>query len=261
MVNKEMLGFGSVRSVIRDLFEYGNKRKAEIGKDKVYDFSLGNPSIPAPPKVNETIKDLVENSDSVVLHGYTSAQGDLSVRSVMSDSINRKFGRNMTPDLIYMTCGAAASLTITLRALCMSGDEVIAFAPYFPEYKVFTENAGASLVTVAPHRPDFQIDFDGFKKALSPDTKAVIINSPNNPSGVVFTEDTIRKLPDILRDAESRYSHEIYLITDEPYRELVYGGIKVPYVMNHYDDTIVCYSYSKSLSLPGERIGDRKSVV
>lgn len=255
MINESMQKLGEVRSVIRELFEYGNKRRAEIGADNVFDYSLGNPSIPAPETVNTAILDLVQNSDSVALHGYTSAQGDAGVRKTVADSINRRFGRALTPGHIYMTCGAAASLSICLRALCLPGDEVIAFAPFFPEYRVFTENAGAKLVAIAPKEPDFQVDFPAFEAAISEKTKAVIVNSPNNPSGVVLTPATTAKLGEILRAAEARFGHEIYLIADEPYRELVYGDVEVPYLMNDYDDTLVCYSWSKSLSLPGERIG------
>lgn len=254
MINEGMQTLGSVRSVIRELFEYGRKRKAEIGEENVFDFSLGNPSIPAPQKVTDTLRALL-SQDPVSLHGYTSAQGALPVRQAMAESINRRFGRKMTPELIYMTCGAAASLTISLHALCLPGDEVVAFAPFFPEYKVFAEGAGAKFVAVPPCEPDFQIDFDAFRAALCEKTKAVIVNSPNNPSGVVLTEETVKKLASILREAEETYGHEIYLLADEPYRELVYGGVQVPYLMNSYKDTLVCYSYSKSLSLPGERIG------
>lgn len=255
MINESMQHLGEVRSVIRELFEFGNKRRAAIGSDNVFDFSLGNPSIPAPESVNDNIRTLIEEVDSVVLHGYTSAQGDAVVRRTISENINRRFDRALTPGHIYMTCGAAASLTICLRALCLPGDEVIAFAPFFPEYRVFTENAGATLVAVPPQEPDFQIDFPAFEAALSPKTKAVIVNSPNNPSGVVLTAETIGRLCDVLRAAEKKFGHEIYLIADEPYRELVYGDTEVPYLMNYYDNTLVCYSWSKSLSLPGERIG------
>ena len=254
-INESMVRLGQVRSVIRETFEYGNKRAKEIGRENVFDFSLGNPSVPAPEAVQEALRGLLTGSDPVALHGYTSAQGALPVRQAMADSINRRFGRNITPDLIYMTCGAAASLTISLNALCLPGDEVIAFAPYFPEYKVFAEGAGAKFVAIPPREPDFQFDFDALSAAISDKTKAVIVNSPNNPSGVVLTEKTIEALAAMLAEAEAKYGHDIYLLADEPYRELVYGGVQVPYLMNYYKNTIVCYSYSKSLSLPGERIG------
>lgn len=255
MVSEQMKGLGMTRSVIREIFEYATKRKQEIGEDKVFDFSLGNPSIPAPPLVNETVKELIDGMDSTALHGYTSAPGDFAVRKAMSDYINREFGRNMTPDLIYMTVGAAASLTISIKALTVPGDEFIVFTPFFPEYRVFVETAGAKLRTVKSREDNFQVDLDAFESAVNENTKGVILNSPNNPSGVVISEENIVKLCDILKEKQEKYGHAIYLITDEPYRELVYDGVKVPYIMNYYDNTIVGYSFSKSLSLPGERIG------
>ncbi|MBP5159608.1 MAG: pyridoxal phosphate-dependent aminotransferase, partial [Lachnospiraceae bacterium] len=201
------------------------------------------------------IKKLVDESDSVMLHGYTSAQGDPKVRKAVSDYINTTFGTNISPDCIYMTVGAAASLAISIRALACDGDEFIAFAPFFPEYRVFVEAAGCKLVAVKPEDVTFQIDFDCFEKSITERTKGVIVNSPNNPSGVVLSKATIEKLCGILKEREARYGHPIYLIADEPYRELVYDDIEVPYLMNYYDNTIVGYSFSKSLSLPGERIG------
>lgn len=255
MISEHMMALGKKRSVIREIFEYGNKRKAEIGADKVYDFSLGNPSIPAPDCVNECIKELVDSVDCVTLHGYTSATGDPGVRKAICDSINESFGLSLTPDCIYMTSGAAASLTISLSALFVEGDEAISFIPFFPEYRVFSEAAGYKLVPVETEDLTFQIDIDKFEKSITEHTKCVILNSPNNPSGVVTSEETIIKLCTVLKKYEEKYGHPIYLISDEPYRELVYDDIKVPYLMNYYDDTIVCYSFSKSLSLPGERIG------
>ena len=224
MVSEKMVKLGTNRSVIRDLFEYGNQRKAEIGADKVFDFSLGNPSVPAPPAVREAALDLLQNEDELLLHGYTSAQGDAGLREKIAAYINGQHGVHLTADNLYITVGAAASLTISLKALTEEGDEFITFAPFFPEYRVFVENAGASLVVADSDPEDFQIDCGAFEKAVTAHTKGVILNSPNNPSGVVITEDRIREL-------------------------------KVPYLMNYYDNTIVCYSYSKSLSLPGERIG------
>ena len=246
---------GSVRSVIRELFEFGKKRAQEVGADKVYDFSLGNPSVPAPACVNEAIKDLVENYPSTALHGYTSAQGDASVRKAIAEYINERFGTALNADSIYMTVGAAASLCITLRALNEGADEFITVAPFFPEYTVFTEATGASLKVVPMKQDDFQIDLVAFEKAITPLTKGIILNSPNNPSGVVYTKETIIGVTTILGNKQKEYGHPIYLISDEPYRELVYGDVEVPYLMNYYDNTIVCYSYSKSLSLPGERLG------
>ena len=255
MFSQEMYGLGSKRSIIREIFEYGNKRKAEIGAENVFDFSLGNPSVPAPDCVNDTLREMLETEDSVALHGYTSAQGDANVRRTIAEYLNKQHGTSLTADSLYMTVGAAASLSICCRALSLPGDEFITFAPFFTEYRVFVEAAGSKLVVVPANRETFQIDFEKFRELLGEHTKAVIINSPNNPSGVVYSEETILTLCDILREAEKKYGHPIYLISDEPYREIVYDGIKVPYLMNYYDDTFVCYSYSKSLSLPGERIG------
>lgn len=254
MISEHMMGLGKKSSVIREIFEYGKKRKSEIGAENVYDFSLGNPSIPAPDSVNKAIADLINNSDSVLLHGYTSGPGDNNVRQTIADAVNSKHGTSLSMNNIYMTCGAAASLTISIHALHTEGDEFITFTPFFPEYRVFVEASGAKLVVVKTREDDFQIDTEAFEKAITPNTKAVIVNSPNNPSGVVFTEENIVALCQILKNKSAEYGHQIYLIADEPYRELVYG-VKVPYLMNYYDDTLVCYSYSKSLSLPGERIG------
>ena len=217
MYSESLVKLGKVRSEIREIFEYGNKRKAEIGAENVFDFSIGNPSVPAPKIVDDTIKDLVDNFDSVALHGYTSAQGDAHVRQSVSDYINGRFGTKLTANHIYMTCGAASSLTIVLNAIMLPGEECIAFTPYFPEYGVFIERTGAKLV--------------------------------------VYTKETIEKMCDLLRKKEKEYGHSIFVITDEPYRELVYDDIEVPYIINYYHNTFVCYSYSKALSLPGERIG------
>ena len=255
MINEKMCELGNKRSVIREIFEYGNKRRSEIGADNVFDFSLGNPSIPAPKEVNETILKLLTEKDSIALHSYTSAQGSAEVRNAIADNINRRFSADAQPNLIYMTCGAAASLTITLTALVNEQDEVIVLAPFFPEYKVFAEKAGAKVKIVKCKEPDLQIDFEALSKAVTEKTKAVIINSPNNPSGVVFSRDTIVGLADLLNEKQKEYGSNIYIIADEPYRELVYGDTEVPYIPNFYDNTVVCYSYSKSLSLPGERIG------
>lgn len=255
MVSKKMKELGNNRSVIRDLFEYGNKRKAEIGADNVFDFSIGNPSVPAPDCVKEAIIDLAENGDPVALHGYTSAQGDAGLRKKLAEYINEKHGTTLTADNFYITVGAAASLTISLKALAEPEDEFIVFAPFFPEYKVFVEMTGSKLVIVNSRPEDFQLDLDAFEAAVTEHTKGVILNSPNNPSGVVITEECIRAMCEILEKKQKEYGHEIFLIADEPYRELVYGDVFVPYLMNYYDNTIVCYSYSKSLSLPGERLG------
>ena len=247
------LAWGRARSCIRTLAEFGAVRKAEIGAENVFDFSLGNPSIPAPACVNEAIAELIRG-DSVALHGYTTAAGLVSLRKKLSDELNSRFGLALTPDHLYVTCGAAASLTITLRAILLPGDEVIAPAPFFPEYRVFTEAAGGVLVPVAP-RDDLQIDLPALEAALTPHTKAVIINSPNNPSGVVFDEENLKGLADILRRHEETTGERVFLISDEPYRELVYDGVSVPCALTLYDDAIMCYSFSKSLSIPGERLG------
>ena len=255
MFSEKMHALGTSPSVIRDLFEYGNKRKAEIGADKVFDFSIGNPSVEPPEIVKETIEKLLNESDGVSLHGYTSGPGDMSVRMAVSDYIEKTHGAKASPNHIYMTCGAAASLTVTLGALCEDGDEFITFAPYFPEYRVFVEGAGAVFKAAKSDINDLQPDLTSLENLITPHTKGIILNSPNNPSGVVVSEENIIKLCELLKKKSSEIGHPIVLISDEPYRELVYGDVKVPYLMNYYDDTIVCYSYSKSLSLPGERIG------
>lgn len=255
MINESNLQLGKVRSVIRELFEYGKRRKSQIGEDKVFDFSLGNPSVPTPQIVSDELENIIKTCDPVSLHGYTSAQGDATVRRAIADDLNARYNAGLSCDNIYMTCGAAASLTITLNALLNDGDEVITFAPYFPEYKVFINHARGKLVAVKGEEKTFQIDENNLKKALTDKTKAVIINSPNNPSGVVYTEKSIQTLASVLKEHEKKTGNSIYLISDEPYRELVYGDVKVPFVMNYYDNSIVCYSFSKSLSLPGERIG------
>ena len=251
-----MFGLGSKRSIIREIFEYSKTRAKEIGAENVFDFSLGNPSVPAPAEVNETIRELLDTKSSVSLHGYTSAQGDAGVRETIANSINQKFGVNISPNLIYMTCGAAASLSICLRALIEDeGEECVVIAPFFTEYRVFIENAGGKVVISNPRPDSLQIDIDDFESRINANTKAVILNSPNNPSGVVYTKESVEALCAVLKKKSLEYGKTIYLIADEPYRELVYSDTEVPYLMNYYDNTLVCYSYSKSLSLPGERIG------
>ena len=255
MYNKTMYELGSHRSVIRDLFEFGKKRAAEVGADKVYDFSLGNPNVPAPDGVKEAAERLLAMPDNTVLHGYTSAQGDAEVRKAVADNINARFGTGISPDLIYMTCGAAASLTVTLNALYEDGDEFILLAPFFPEYSVFVKAAGATPVVVPFDEKTFAPDLSALEKAVTPRTKGIIVNSPNNPSGTVYTRKTLDGIVSLLERKSAEYGRKIVLIADEPYRELVYDDIEVPYLPNLYPDTVVCYSYSKSLSLPGERIG------
>lgn len=254
MLNEKMAGLGYRRSVIREIFEYGKKRKAEIGEENVFDFSLGNPSVPTPAAVTAALERIIKETDPVRLHGYTSAQGDMAVRAKIAESIEKRFGFPANKDLIYMTCGAAASLTVTLNSLINSGDEVIIPAPFFPEYRVFAENAGARVLTVQCREPDFQLDIKRIESAVTKKTKAIIINSPNNPTGAVFSPDTVKALSDMLDKKQAEYGTDIYIIADEPYRELSYGA-EVPYIPKYYANTVVCYSYSKSLSLPGERIG------
>ncbi len=255
-VSEEMHRLGSCRSAIRELFEYGKQRAAVVGPENVYDFSLGNPSVPAPAVVNDTLQMLLQEFPSTALHGYTSAQGDQKTRQSIVDYLNQTYGTAFRADNIYMTCGAAASLTITLRALTASPeDEFLVLAPFFPEYTVFIRNAGAKPVIVPADLPDFQIHFEALAERLSAHSKAIIVNSPNNPSGAVYSEATLQKLAALLTEKAAEYGHPIYLITDEPYREIVYGDSLPPYVTKYYQDTVVCYSFSKSLSLPGERIG------
>lgn len=254
-MNKQMMNLGKKPSVIREIFEYSNRRKAEIGAENVFDFSLGNPSIPAPRAVDEKINELVSKGDSVALHGYTSAQGDMAVRTKIAQNITKRFGFKAEPQNIYMTCGAAASLTISLKTVCNAGDEVILLAPYFPEYDVFAQNAGAVPVHVCGKGDNFDIDFAALANAISEKCAAIIINSPNNPTGNVIPKADIEKLALLLSEKSKQIGRPIYILADEPYRELVYGDTQVPYIPAFYDNTIVCYSYSKSLSLPGERIG------
>lgn len=255
MISEKKALLGKKSSAIREIFEYGNRRKAEIGAGNVFDFSLGNPSVCPPDIVKEELIRLLDTEDGVSLHGYTSAAGAYSTREAIAEYLRETYNTDDTAENIYMTVGAAASLTITLSAIVCDGDEVIVLAPYFPEYRVFAESAGARVVEVKCRENDFQIDIDALRKAVNKNTKAVIVNSPNNPTGAVFTEENIKALSALLSKKEAEYSHPIYIVSDEPYRELVYGDIKVPYTANYYDDTVSCYSFSKSLSLPGERIG------
>ncbi len=255
MISQTMVNLGKKRSVIREIFEYSKVRAAEIGAENIFDFSIGNPSVPPPQIIANTLKELLTTEDSVALHGYTSAQGDPATRKAIANHLNQLHGTNFTADNFYMTVGAAASLSICFKALALPGDEFITFAPFFTEYRVFVESAGGKLTVVPPRETDFQIDFDAFRSAVNEHTKAVIVNSPNNPSGVVYSEETIKELCGILEEKSQAYGHIIYLVTDEPYRELVYDDIEVPFLTKYYKNTLVCYSYSKSLSLPGERIG------
>ena len=254
-VSQRMLNLGTARSEIREAFAFAQARAAEVGAENVDDFSIGNPSVPAPATVAEAVHKLVDAIDPIKLHGYTPAQGDGQARGALAEDLNRRFGTNYTADNFYLTAGAAGALCCALSALSCPGDTFITFAPYFPEYKVFAESAGAELVTVPADIEDFQIDFAAFDQALTPNTKGVIINSPNNPTGVVYSEATIQKLAQVLTEKSKEYGHTIWLISDEPYREIVYRDTPLPWVPNYYPNTLVCYSYSKSLSLPGQRIG------
>lgn len=253
--NEKSFALGSKRSIIREIFEYSKIRALEIGADSVFDFSLGNPSVEPPKTVTEAINDLLKTESATLLHGYTSAQGDFNVRKAVAEKINRDFKLQLSADHIYMTCGAAASLSICLKAVLNCGEECVVLAPFFTEYRVFVENAGGKLVVSQPEDRTFQIDVNDFESKITEKTRAVIINSPNNPSGVVYSEETIKKFCAVLDRKQKEYGKVIYLIADEPYRELVYDDVKVPYLMNYYKNTLVCYSYSKALSLPGERIG------
>ena len=254
-VNKRALGLGMQRSVIRELFEFGKKRIAEVGEENVFDFSIGSPSVPAPEVVGETAVRLLKEMDPVLLHGYTSAPGDSMVREQIAESIRARFGYAARPQSLYMTAGAAGALCGCLNGLLEAGEEVIVFAPFFPEYRVFIEGAGGVMKLIPADTESFQIDFERFEEMLGPNTKAVLINSPNNPSGAVYSEETIRRLAAILKERSGQYGHVIYLITDEPYREIAFSGVTVPFVPKYYPNTLVCYSWSKSLSLPGERMG------
>ena len=254
MYNEISYQLGANRSVIRDLFEYGCRRAAIVGRENVYDYSLGNPSIPAPDYVNQAIRDILSDTDSLAVHGYTSAVGDFATRKAIADDLNERFNAGVAPEELFIGCGAAPELVAVLRALAVPGSEVLAIAPYFPEYKPFTEAAGAAFKVVPPDVPGFQINLQAVEEMLSPNTQAIIVNSPNNPSGVVYTAETLHKLGDLLSRKSEEFGHPIYIVADEPYRELTYG-CEAPFIPNIYPHTIVCYSYSKSLSLPGERIG------
>ena len=253
MYNETMYERGNAPSAIRELFAYGMKRKAQIGEDKVFDFSIGNPSVPAPDSVAETIRELADMAPAQ-LHAYSAAQGLESTRAAIAENLNKRFGTHYTADNLYLTMGAAACLSACFTALIKPGDEIIVIAPYFPEYRIWIEFAGGVCVEVPAREDNFQIDLDALEQAITEKTKAVVINTPNNPVGTVYTRETLEGLGDVLVQAEQRFGHDIYLISDEPYRELTYG-VEVPWVSAIYPNTLVCYSWSKSLSLPGDRIG------
>ena len=255
MINQKMYELGTRKSTIRTIFEFGRKRAAEVGEENIYDFSLGNPNVPTPDFVRDAAVDILTNMEPSAVHGYTVAPGNPQVRETLADSVNKRFGTHFTAKNFFLTAGAAASLTICFRALSQPEDEFITFAPFFPEYRAFVESVGGKLVVVPAQPSDWQIDFEAFERLVTNHTKAVIVNSPNNPSGAVYSEETIQRLADILRKKEAEYHHPIFIISDEPYREIAFAGCTVPYVPKFYGNTLVCYSYSKSFSLPGERIG------
>ena len=255
MLNPTAYALGANRSVIRDLFEYGRARAAIVGEENVFDYSLGNPSIPAPAEVNETVRELLSGTDSLALHGYTSAIGDFDTRKAISDDLNARYGIATRPESFFLGSGAAPELIAVIRALAVEQAEILAIAPYFPEYKPFCEANGVVFKVVPADIPSFQIHFDALESLLTPRTQAIILNSPNNPAGVVYTRETLETLGTLLTKKSAEYGHPIYILSDEPYRELVYSGITAPWVPEIYPNTIVCYSYSKSLSLPGQRIG------
>lgn len=252
---QDVLALGNTRNIMREIFEYGKLRAAQVGPENVFDFSLGNPSVPAPACVNESIKRCLEGEETASIHAYTSAQGDLRNRQTLAESLNRRFNAGASADDLYFTVGAAAALTCIFHALTVPGDEYILLAPYFGEYKVFIEGAGGKPVVTMPDYETFEPDLEAVAKSITENTKGIVVNTPNNPSGAVYSRQTLEKLAAILREKSAEYGNPIFLITDEPYREVVYGGTEITWVPSVYENTIVSYSYSKSLSIPGERIG------
>ncbi len=249
---KEML---NARSVIRTFAEAASKRKAIIGAENVFDFSIGNPSVPTPEKFNQVMIDLLKNEDPCALHGYSPTLGNNKFKEAVAESLNKRFNMNYKSEHIFPTSGAAGALSHAIRCVTNEGDEIITFAPYFPEYTPYVNYSGAKLVVVPANTTDFQINFEKFKEMINEKTAAILINTPNNPSGIVYSKETLTKLSDILNQKQEEYGHEIFIISDEPYREIFFDGNEVPYVSKFYDNTLSCYSFSKSLSLPGERIG------
>ena len=255
MYNQNAYALGTVGSIIRDIHAYGCQRAAQIGPENVYDFTIGNPSIPTPQQVEQTIRDILADTPSLQIHSYTSEAGDLQTRQAIADDLNSRYDTDAQPEQLFMTCGAAPALCAVLNALTVPGAKMLAIAPFFPEYRPYVEMAGAEFGVVPADMPDFQIRLDQVEAMLDENTVAIIINSPNNPSGTVYTRQTLEKLGALLTEKAAQYGHPIYIVADEPYRELVYGGVEAPFIPTVYKDTIVCYSYSKSLSLPGERLG------
>ena len=255
MINEDFKSMLTQRSVIREQSEFASELGAKIGYENVFDYSLGNPSVPTHPEFTRTLVDLLETSDPVAIHGYSPSLGIMSVREKVAASLNARFGMDYEAKHIFMAIGAAGALAHALRAVTKPGDEVLTFAPYFPEYGQYVGRTGAALKVVPANTADFQINFEAFEQMLGPNVQAVLINTPNNPSGIVYSSATIQRLSDILRQKQREYGHDIFLISDEPYREIVFSGADSPYVSRFYDNTVSCYSFSKSLSLPGERIG------
>lgn len=256
MIAEKMKGMVANSSAIRAMFEEGNRLAEICGAENVYDFSLGNPNVPAPQAVKQAMIELLDESDPVVLHGYTNSNsGYADVRQTVAESVNERFGTAFTGENIVMTVGAAGGLNVIFKTLLNPGDEVIAFAPYFGEYRSYTNNYDGVLVEISPNTENFQPKLEEFEEKITPKTKIVIVNTPNNPTGVVYSEETIRKMTEIMEAKQKEYGTDIYLVSDEPYRELAYDGVEVPYLTKYYNNTIIGYSYSKSLSLPGERIG------
>ncbi len=255
MISQEFKEMISAPSVIRALSVYATERGKEIGYENVFDYSLGNPSVPVPKELTEAMIELLQTKDSSYLHGYSPNPGNFEAREATAKSLNKRFGMDYKTDHIFMTSGAAGAVAHAVRCVTKPGDEVLTFAPYFPEYNPYINKTGAVLKVVPASTKDFQINFEAFEDMLNERVMAVLINTPNNPSGVVYSSDTIRKLSDLLRAKEKEYGHEIFIISDEPYREIVFKGVDAPYVSKFYDNTLSCYSYSKSMSIPGERLG------
>lgn len=255
MISKKYSSMLNNTSIIREFAQYASKRAAEIGAENVFNYTIGNPSVPTTDDFNKGLIDLIQNEDSLTLHGYSPTLTIYSVRKAVADSLNRRFGMEYVPEDIFMTSGAAGALAHAIRCVTEPGDEVITFAPYFPEYVPYVDGTGAVLKVVPADITSFQINFDAFLEMMNPNVQAILINSPNNPSGIVYSTETITRLAQILTEKQEEYGHDIYLISDEPYREIVFEGTDSPFISKFHDNTICCYSFSKSLSLPGERIG------
>lgn len=255
MINKSFKEMTNKKSQIREMFMYGLERKKIVGEDNVFDYSLGNPSVRAPHSFDDAVIDIITNRDSIEVNGYSPNLGNDEMRVAVAESLNKRFGMNYTKDQIFPTSGAAGAIAHAVRAVTEPGDEIITFAPYFPEYNHYVGGAGVELKVVPADTKSFQINFNEFENMMNPKVMAILINTPNNPSGIVYSTDTIKRLASILKEYEKKFGHEIYIISDEPYREIVFSGVDNPFVSKFYDNTIMCYSYSKSLSLPGERIG------